>query len=246
MINPLREGLQRSRKPMPAVLVLFGGAGDLTRRKLMPALYQLEARGRLSDRFCIVAFAHSKRERVEYQQLMYQALEQHMHAPIDAQIWKKFADRLYYISADFRDAAGFKELRDILTNLSIERQTEGNEVFYLATPPSDFKDIIQKLDESGLAKGSDQRDGWKRIVIEKPFGHDLASARSLNALVSDVFGEENVYRMDHYLGKDTVQNIMVLRFANAIFEPIWNRRYVDSIEITVAESVGIEGARRLL
>lgn len=239
--NPLREGLLELRKPDTSVLVIFGGSGDLARRKLMPSLYELALSGRLPDSFTVVGFAHSKRTHEEYRDHVHQALTEFTPGTVDDSAWKEFAQRLYYVSSDFQTDSGYEELKSLLNRLCTERQTGGNEIFYLATPPSFFPTIIQELDKHSLSKPEGSRVGWKRIVIEKPFGRDLESARSLNRLVAGIFDESDIYRVDHYLGKETVQNTLVLRFANSIFEPVWNRRYVDHVQITATETVGVEG-----
>jgi len=237
MSNPLRTGLRTEHKPEPLILVIFGGSGDLTRRKLMPSLCQLATRDFLPDKFAIVSMAQTKRTREEYQAKMVESIKTYSTRSVSPEIQRRIEDLLYYISADFADEAGYAELKSCLDKLSEERHTEGNVIFYLATPPSTFPLIISHLEKAGLSKGK----GWRRIVVEKPFGSDLKSAMELNSLVTRVFPESDVYRIDHYLGKETVQNVLMLRFANAIFEPIWNRRYVDHVQITAAEIVGVEG-----
>jgi len=239
--NPLREGLRTEHPPEPAILVIFGGSGDLARRKLMPSLYHLAARNLLPESSAVIGFARTESSNDEYRRNMRESLQRFSGAAIDADIWREVAHRLYYVSSDFRDERGYRELSDSLRRLEKEHGTQSNIIFYLATPPSFFPVIIEQLGKVGFAKKSGPSEGWNRIVIEKPFGHDLASARNLNRLVNQVFDERDVYRVDHYLGKETVQNILVLRFANAILEPVWNRGYVDHVQISTAETIGIEG-----
>lgn len=237
LANPLRAGLVRQRKLDPAIMVLFGGTGDLSRRKLMPSLYELHVNGRLPDRFEIVAFSQSKNTREKYQRYVRNALDEFLPGGVDAAQWERFADRLYYISSDFGDEAGYRELGQLLDKLSTEHGTQGNVLFYLASPASFFPEIVEMIGKTGLSRSHD--GGWKRIVIEKPFGRDLQSARALNDVLDGVFSEGDIFRVDHYLGKETVQNIITFRFANSIFEPIWNRRYIDHVQITVAENIGV-------
>ena len=240
--NPLREGLRKPRRPDPCILVIFGGSGDLARRKLIPSLYELQAHDRLPDKFAIVGFAHTRRTREEFQQHIRKALDKFAPGPVDDQVWKKFCDRLYYISADFSQIeSAHRDLGERLAKLRNQLQIGGNTIFYLASPPKYFGPIIENLAKAGLTKEDDEHPGWKRVVIEKPFGKDLQSARDLNRIAAEALSEENIFRVDHYLGKDTVQNILVFRFANSIFEPIWNRRYIDEVQITISESVGMEG-----
>ena len=220
-------------------MVIFGATGDLTHRKLLPALYNLALEHPLPAGFSVVAFARRSYTTDEYRQQALESINQYSRQkPVNPQVWENFAAGIHYLQSDFNDPVGYERLNNLLNLLDHERGTGGNRIFYLSTPPSQYPEIIQRLGAAGLNKS---RKGWTRIIIEKPFGHDLASAKELNRQVARVFKEEQVYRIDHYLGKETVQNILVFRLANGIFEPVWNRRYVDHVQITVAENIGLEG-----
>jgi glucose-6-phosphate 1-dehydrogenase len=233
--NPLAEGLQLRRRPDACILVIFGASGDLTAKKLMPALYALAARDLLPERFGIVGAARSEESHDEFRDRMKQAVKDHARDPFDDEVWEKLAVGMRYTTLDFADDKGEDELRDVLTELDEERGTQGNRVYYFAVPPAAIGTLIEEIAERRGA------EGWIRLIIEKPFGHDLQSARELNAQINQHFTEDEVFRIDHYLGKETVQNMLALRFANGIFEPIWNRQFIDHVQITVAESIGIQG-----
>jgi glucose-6-phosphate 1-dehydrogenase len=237
--NPFREGLRIKESLEPCVMVIFGATGDLTHRKLLPALYNLALEHPLPAGFSVVAFARRPYDDDVFRQ---QALESINHysrqKPINQQVWDSFVAGLNYLQSNFDDPEGYTKLNTLLNKLDQERGTSGNRIFYLSTPPSQYAEIIQNLGNAGLNRN---RKGWTRIIIEKPFGHDLGTAHELNRQVARVFREDQIYRIDHYLGKETVQNINVFRLANGIFEPVWNRRYVDHVQITVAENLGLEG-----
>jgi glucose-6-phosphate 1-dehydrogenase len=238
--NVLREGLRLERVPDPSVLVLFGGTGDLAHRKVVPALYQLWRTNLLPHEFVLLAIGRRPYDDESFRRDIRASLDQFSRVlPVDTDAWHSFAERICYQQLDFTDPAGFDNLASRLETLDEERGTRGNRLFYLATQPSQFAEITGQLGRVGL--DHELHDGgWRRIVIEKPFGHDSDSARRLNREVGKVFRESQVYRIDHYLGKETVRNLLVFRFGNGIFEPLWNRRYVDHVQITVAESIGIE------
>jgi len=238
-VNPLRQGLGSERTPEPNVMVIFGATGDLTHRKLVPALYDLALDGLLPVGFSVVGFARRKKTDEECRLEMQEAVDKFARKrPAQGQVWEGFAQGLYYLQSEFGDPHGYEKLSQFLDRIDMDRGTGGNRLFYLATPPNHYAQIIKHLGASGLARRSQQ--GWRRIIIEKPFGQDLQTARELNRHALSAFDEDQVYRIDHYLGKETVQNILVFRFANGIFEPIWNRRYIDHVQIAVAESVGVE------
>src|SRR5437660_6611311 len=235
----LREGLRIKQSVEPCVMVIFGATGDLTHRKLLPALYNLALEHPLPAGFSIVGFARRPYSDEEFRQQALESINAYSRQkPVNPQVWDSFAAGIRYLRSDFNDPEGYERLNNLLNALDHERGTSGNRIFYLSTPPSQYPEIIQRLGAAGLNRS---RKGWTRIIIEKPFGHDLASARELNRQVGRVFKEEQVYRIDHYLGKETVQHILVFLLANGIFEPVWNRRYVDSVQITVAENLGLEG-----
>jgi glucose-6-phosphate 1-dehydrogenase len=233
--NPLLEGLRLRRRPDPCILVIFGASGDLTSKKLMPALYALAVRGLLPEKFGVVGAARSQESDEEFRERMKQAVQDHARDPFDENVWSSLADGMRYVTLDFADDRGEDELRETLTKLDAERATGGNRVYYFAVPPSAIGTLVEEIAQRRAA------EGWIRLIIEKPFGHDLASAQGLNAEIQEHFTEDEVFRIDHYLGKETVQNMLALRFANGIFEPIWNRQFIDHVQITVAESIGIEG-----
>ncbi|HEY0613341.1 MAG TPA: glucose-6-phosphate dehydrogenase [Candidatus Elarobacter sp.] len=238
--NPLRKGLAVDRITEPCSVVFFGATGDLMKRMLMPAMWNLRREDILPASYGIVGFSRSTISDDEFREAMRRSIEQFSRTgPASEPLWSDFAKRLSYISGSFDDAGAFHALREQLERNDRELGTAGNRLFYLSTPPSVFAQIVAQLDAAGLGPRADAA-GWSRIIIEKPFGTDLDSARALQAGVSKVFDEKQVYRIDHYLGKEPVQDIMALRFANVIFEPLWNRRYVDSVQITAAETVGVE------
>ena len=239
--NPLRDPRDRRipRVAGPCVLVMFGVTGDLARKKLMPAIYDLANRGLLPPGFSFVGFARRDWADEDFAQVTYQAVKEYARTPFRDAVWEQLSEGVRFVSGSFSDDAAFDELAQCVRKLDAERGTGGNYAFYLSIPPNQFPTVVQQLKRSGLSDSHGR--GWRRVVIEKPFGHDLASARELNATLDGVFPPEAVFRIDHYLGKETVQNILALRFANEMYEPIWNRGYVDHIQITMAEDIGIGG-----
>ena len=236
--NPLRAGIRLERTPEPCAMVIFGATGDLMRRKLMPALYNLYREHQLPVGFSIVGVSRTEMSSEQFRAAMKKAIQEFdEEASHDESAWESFAEGLSYLTAQTDQPDHYRELAKELERVDHERGTGSNRLFYLAVPPSSILEIVRQLDAAGLARSP---QGWTRIIIEKPFGHDLDSARELNERIARVFDENQIYRIDHYLGKETVQNLMVFRFANGIFEPIWNRRYVDNIQITAAETVGVE------
>ncbi|NLH06007.1 MAG: glucose-6-phosphate dehydrogenase [Chloroflexi bacterium] len=238
--NPLRDGLRVGRTLDPTSVVIFGATGDLTARKLVPALFSQAVEGELPPAFNIVGYARRDWSQERFRDWLYQSIKENSRYDPDADgrhVWENFAQHLYYVQGNFNEAEGYCRLDRFLRDLAEEWQMPDNRLYYLAAPPSWFDDIILNIDAANMAH---QEGVWRRIVIEKPFGHDLDSAHALNDTVNSVFDEEQVYRIDHYLGKETVQNILVVRFANTIFEPIWNRRYVDHVQISVVEPSGAE------
>ena len=229
------EGLQVRRTPDPCALIIFGASGDLTKRKLFPALYSLAFRRLLPEKFAVVGVARTEESDDEFRQRMKEAVQKYARDEFRDEIWEALADGMHYVAADFTDEAGLDRLADTVNDLDEVRGTAGNRVYYLAIPPVAFETVVRAVGKRR------KKGGWTRLIVEKPFGHDLASARELNAVIEKQFQENEVFRIDHYLGKETVQNMLALRFANGIFEPIWNRQFVDHVQITVAESIGIEG-----
>ncbi|HPK89784.1 MAG TPA: glucose-6-phosphate dehydrogenase [Dermatophilaceae bacterium] len=240
-VNPLRDRRDRRlpRIAGPCGLVLFGVTGDLARKKLMPAIYDLANRGLLPPGFSLVGFARRDWADQDFGQIVHDSVRDHARTPFREDVWKSLAEGIRFVPGTFDDDAAFDTLAATVHDLERSRGTGGNLAFYLSIPPGFFAQVCQQLDRSGLAH-SDGRS-WRRVVIEKPFGHDLASARELNAIVESVFPADSVFRIDHYLGKETVQNLLALRFANQLFEPVWNANYVDHVQITMAEDVGIGG-----
>jgi glucose-6-phosphate 1-dehydrogenase len=242
-INPLRQSLPRTRVPEPCAIVLYGATGDLAHRKLVPALFRLARGGNLPSECAIVGFARrdwtDDQLRAEYEK----SLADEVGGPDFPELWAQFSRRLVFASGTFDDPLAFRNLKLKLEEVDRSHGTRGNRVYYLAVAPEFFSTIIDHLGGADLIYPWQQAIPWSRVVIEKPFGHDLESARALNLAVSHVLDESQVYRIDHYLGKETVQNILALRFGNTIFEPTWNRRYVHSVQVTVAEEVGMAGGR---
>ena len=222
----------------PCVMVIFGFSGDLTRRKLIPALYNLASQGLLSREFAIVGLGRTPMSDDDARKKMTEDFKKFASGPVDPDLWDWFVRRIYYLSGDFDNPATYSQLKDTVARADQEHGAKGNFFFYLATAPNFFGDIVERLSSVGLMNEENGR--WRRVIIEKPFGHDLDTAKALNQQLLKVAAERQIYRIDHYLGKETVQNILALRFANGIFEPIWNRRYIDHVQISVVETVGVE------
>jgi glucose-6-phosphate 1-dehydrogenase len=230
LIMPVARSRGLTRAMDPCIMVIFGASGDLTRRKLIPSLFALARKRLLPSNFFIVGFALDN--------WSDQQFRDELRGEIDARAWQDFAAHMFYVPGDFQDPASYKRLCQVLSELDERTQTPDNHLYYLATPPAFYQDIIQNLANCRLTRS--EQGVWRRVIIEKPFGHDLVSERQLNVAISKVLDESQVYRIDHYLGKETVQNLLVFRFANRIFEPLWNRDYIDHIQITTAETLGVE------
>ncbi|MQA95810.1 MAG: glucose-6-phosphate dehydrogenase [Streptosporangiales bacterium] len=244
--NPLRDARDRRipRIAGPCALVLFGVTGDLARKKLLPAIYDLTNRGLLPPGFSVIGFARREWAHQDFRQLAHDAVKSYARTPFREDVWRQMSEGLHFVPGEFDDEGAFEALKMALKELDETRGTGGNYAFYLSIPPKFFPLVVEQLKRSGLNAPDGPVGGevpWRRVVIEKPFGHDLRSARELNAVVDRVFPAQSVFRIDHYLGKETVQNIMALRFANTLFEPIWNRSYVDHVQITMAEDIGVGG-----
>lgn len=239
--HPLEETGGASRLMDPCILVIFGATGDLTARKLLPAIYNLAREGQLPSQFAVVGFARKTKSHAEFRAEMKEAVKKFSRIkPIDEEVWKHFEQQIFYHCSEFPDFSGYEKLGTFLKELDGRLGTKGNRVFYLSTQPSFFTTIAENLHRAGLIYDSKiVSDKFSRIIIEKPFGHDLTSAHSLQAELTQFLREEQIYRIDHYLGKETVQNLMVFRFANSLFESLWNSRYIDHVQITVSESIGI-------
>ena len=239
--NPLRDPRDKRlpRIAGPSCIVIFGVTGDLSRKKLMPAIYDLANRGLLPPGFSLVGFARRDWADEDFSRVVHDAVQQYARTPFSEPVWKHLAEGFRFVQGTFDDDAAFDNLKETLANLDRTRGTGGNHAFYFSIPPGAFPVVCQQLARSGLA--GHRPDQWRRVVIEKPFGHNLKSARELNKVVNSVFPPEAVFRIDHYLGKETVQNLLALRFANQLYEPIWNSHYVDHVQITMAEDIGVGG-----
>jgi len=235
---PVTQSPKIGRPGDPCVMVIFGAAGDLTRRKLIPALYNLAKYQLLSREFAIVGVAHTQMSTEDFRKKMLDDLKEFAPGSNDNDLWEWFERRMYYITGEFGDKNLYSTIKDTLAKVDQDHSTHGNFFFYLATAPDFFGPIVEQLSNVGLMEESTQH--WRRVIIEKPFGRDIDSAKALNKQLLQVVNEKQIYRIDHYLGKETVQNILAFRFANGIFEPIWNRRYIDHVQISVAETVGVE------
>ena len=239
--NPLRDprDLRLPRIAGPCGLVIFGVTGDLARKKLLPAVYDLANRGLLPPGFALTGFARREWDNQDFAKVVHDAVRQHARTPFREETWKQLAEGIRFVQGEFGDEEAFERLRTTVEELDRDRGTNGNHAFYLSIPPAAFPEVCEQLSRSGLSHSGP--DAWRRVVVEKPFGHDLESAQELSAVVSKVFAPDSVFRIDHYLGKETVQNMLALRFANQLYEPIWNSNYVDHVQITMAEDIGIGG-----
>lgn len=241
MVNTAQRCETKIEQPQPAescAIAIFGAAGDLTKRLLMPALYNLAKSGLLPEEFAIIGVAHTDLSSDEFRSQMSQDIQEFATQDVDSEVWDQIEERLDYLQGDFEDPKTYEQLQSKLSKVDREQGTKGNYLFYLATSPNFFQPIIEGLGKAKLTTQTDKQ--WRRVIIEKPFGQDLASAVSLNRDILSILDESQVYRIDHYLGKETVQNLMVFRFGNGLFEPIWNRNHIDHVQITVSETVGVE------
>ncbi len=240
MSNPLRDPRDRRlpRVPDPCVLVVFGVTGDLARKKLIPAVYDLANRGLLPPGFMLLGFARRDWDHGDFESVAKEAAREHSRTEFTEEVWARLAEAIRFLPGSFDDDKAFDTLAATLTELDSTHGTGGNAAFYLSIPPSAFPVVLQQMQRTGMADNGTS-GGWRRVVVEKPFGHDLESSQELNELVDSVFTPQDVFRIDHYLGKETVQNLLALRFANELFEPIWNAHHIDSVQITMAEDVGI-------
>jgi glucose-6-phosphate 1-dehydrogenase len=240
--NLLRDPRDRRlpRVPGPCAVVVFGVTGDLARKKLIPAIYDLGNRGLLPPGFVLLGFARRDWDVGDFESVAREAAQKYARTEFRDDVWRRIADSLVFLPGAFDDDEAFDKLASTLIDLEASHGIQGNAAFYLSIPPAAFPIVLKQMQRTGMADNA-ATGGWRRVVVEKPFGHDLASARELNALVDEVFTPKDVFRIDHYLGKETVQNMLALRFANTLFEPIWNSHYVDSVQITMAEDVGIGG-----
>src|SRR5579872_6099210 len=240
LVNPFREGLRLEGATHPCQLVIFGASGDLTKRKLLPAIYNLAQASLLPPSFAMIGFARAQMTDEQFRALLREAVAASSEVRVrDESALASLAERCYYVSGDFHDAAAFQVLKNEVDTLEKRYGTGGSRIFYTATPASLYGSITEQLHSCGLTKAGGGPQSFVRIIVEKPFGHDLATAKQLNAELLAYLSEDQIYRIDHYLGKETVQNILVLRFANSIFEPLFNQKYVDHVQITVAESEGV-------
>ena len=228
----------QERRGDPCIFVIFGASGDLTKRKLIPALYNLRCHDLLPKDFAVIGVARRELDDGSFRNQLGDDIHQFATQQVDEAVWAEFKDKIYFCKGDFDNQDTFNALGKMLEEVGKKHNTGGNVLFYLATPPQAFTTVITELGKSGLAN---QNGNWRRVIVEKPFGHDLESARVMNRDIGKVLQENQIYRIDHYLGKETVQNILVFRFGNGIFEPVWNRRYIDHVQITVGESLGVEG-----
>jgi glucose-6-phosphate 1-dehydrogenase len=238
-VNPLREGIADRLSPESCTLVIFGATGDLTHRKLIPALYNLAAEGALPPAISIIGFARREKSTEQFRSELEAATRKFSRTPLNDELWANFASSISYHQSPFDDAEGYRKLARQMEEEDRKRGTGGNRLYYLAVAPDQFPVILSHLRESGLSTAPS--GSWSRVIVEKPFGTDLASARQLNELVNEVFPERDTYRIDHFLGKETAQNIMVMRFANSIFESLWDSNHISHVQITAAEPLGIEG-----
>src|SRR5256884_4743039 len=236
--NPLREGISARAVPQPCTIVIFGATGDLTHRKLVPALYNLAADGDLPPAVVIAGFARRKKSDDDFRRDLEQSTRKFSRQAVRDEIWNTFAQSIFYHQSEFGDESGYKRLAKRLDEIDKNHGTRGNRLFYFAAAPDQFEAILKHLKAAGL--NETWKGSWARVIVEKPFGTDLAPARELNRSVRSSFTEEQTYRIDHFLGKETAPNILVLRFANAIFAPLWNTHYVDHLQITAAETLGVE------
>ncbi|AQX80348.1 glucose-6-phosphate dehydrogenase [Plantibacter sp. VKM Ac-2885] len=239
--NPLRVDTDRrlNRIAGPSGLIIFGVTGDLSRKKLMPAVYDLANRGLLPPGFSLVGFARRDWEDQDFMEVVHESVKQYARTEFREDVWNQLAQGIRFVPGEFGDDAAFEKLKETIEELDADRGTMGNHAFYLSIPPKAFPQVTEQLRRSGLAEPADGQ--WRRVVIEKPFGSDLKTARELNDIVQSVFPSDSIFRIDHYLGKETVQNILALRFANQLYEPIWNANYVDHVQITMAEDIGVGG-----